>query len=261
MKKDESNNNSRGEAFNEMLRRAMKGSGQENAESSPVNGQTDDKPAFAEPIYRADETDEADEPLPPKGKKAKHGKEDEARDEAAERKEEKKRKKEDKKERARRAFRHFADEDEDFDISLRSLLGGDIFGSKRCDCGEQLHRAMQMIDQEGKGLVVYLNQEGRGIGLMNKIAAYKLQEEGDDTVDANIHLGFQPDEREYGVGAQILSELGVGKIRLITNNPVKRVGLESFGLEIVENVPIVVEPNPYNKRYLETKRIRMGHKL
>lgn len=124
MKKDESNNNSRGEAFNEMLRRAMNGSGQENAESSPANGQTDDKPAFAEPIYRADETDEADEPLPPKGKKAKHGKEDEARDEAAERKE-------DKKERARRAFRHFADEDEDFDISLRSLLGGDIFGSKR----------------------------------------------------------------------------------------------------------------------------------
>ena len=140
-------------------------------------------------------------------------------------------------------------------------LTGDVFGSCRCDCGEQLHRAMQMIDQEGKGLVVYLNQEGRGIGLMNKIAAYKLQEEGDDTVDANIHLGFQPDEREYGVGAQILSELGVGKIRLITNNPVKRVGLESFGLEIVENVPIVVEPNPYNKRYLETKRIRMGHKL
>lgn len=131
MKKDESNNNSRGEAFNEMLRRAMKGSGQEFAESSPANEQTDDKPAFAEPIYRADETDEADEPLPPKGKKAKHDKEDEARDEAAERKEEKKRKKENKKERARRAFRHFADEDEDFDISLRSLLGGDIFGSKR----------------------------------------------------------------------------------------------------------------------------------
>lgn len=128
MKKDESNNNSRGEAFNEMLRRAMNGSGQENAESSPANEQTDDKPAFAEPIYRADE---ADEPLPPKDKTAKHGKDDEARDEATERKEEKKRKKEDKKERARRAFRHFADEDEDFDISLRSLLGGDIFGSKR----------------------------------------------------------------------------------------------------------------------------------
>lgn len=128
MKKDESNNNSRGEAFNEMLRRAMNGSGQENAENSPANGQTDDEPAFAEPIYRAEE---ADEPLPPKDKTAKHGKEDEARDEATERKEEKKRKKEDKKERARRAFRHFADEDDDFDISLRSLLGGDIFGSKR----------------------------------------------------------------------------------------------------------------------------------
>ena len=142
-----------------------------------------------------------------------------------------------------------------------SCMTGDIFGSKRCDCGEQLHRAMQMIDQDGKGMVVYLNQEGRGIGLMNKIAAYKLQEQGDDTVDANIHLGFQPDEREYGVGAQILRELGVGKIRLITNNPVKRVGLESYGLEIVENVPIVVPPNPFNKRYLETKRIRMGHKL
>ena len=142
-----------------------------------------------------------------------------------------------------------------------SCMTGDIFGSKRCDCGEQLHRAMQMIDQDGKGTVVYLNQEGRGIGLMNKIAAYKLQEQGDDTVDANIHLGFQPDEREYGVGAQILRELGVGKIRLITNNPVKRVGLESYGLEIVENVPIVVPPNPFNKRYLETKRIRMGHKL
>ena len=142
-----------------------------------------------------------------------------------------------------------------------SCMTGDIFGSKRCDCGEQLHRAMQMIDQDGKGIVVYLNQEGRGIGLMNKIAAYKLQEQGDDTVDANIHLGFQPDEREYGVGAQILRELGVGKIRLITNNPVKRVGLESYGLEIVENVSIVVPPNPFNKRYLETKRIRMGHKL
>ena len=142
-----------------------------------------------------------------------------------------------------------------------SCMTGDIFGSKRCDCGEQLHRAMQMIDHDGKGIVVYLKQEGRGIGLMNKIAAYKLQEQGDDTVDANIHLGFQPDEREYGVGAQILRELGVGKIRLITNNPVKRVGLESYGLEIVENVPIVVPPNPFNKRYLETKRIRMGHKL
>jgi 3,4-dihydroxy 2-butanone 4-phosphate synthase / GTP cyclohydrolase II len=142
-----------------------------------------------------------------------------------------------------------------------SCMTGDIFGSSRCDCGEQLHRAMQMIEREGKGLVVYLSQEGRGIGLMNKIAAYKLQEQGDDTVDANIHLGFQPDEREYGVGAQILREMGVGKIRLITNNPVKRVGLESYGLEIVENIPIVVEPNEYNRRYLETKKVRMGHKL
>ena len=142
-----------------------------------------------------------------------------------------------------------------------SCMTGDIFGSQRCDCGEQLHKAMRMIEKEGKGLVVYLSQEGRGIGLMNKIAAYKLQEQGDDTVDANIHLGFRPDEREYGVGAQILREMGVGKIRLITNNPVKRVGLESYGLTIVENVPIVVEPNIYNRRYLETKRIRMGHKL
>lgn len=142
-----------------------------------------------------------------------------------------------------------------------SCMTGDIFGSQRCDCGEQLHKSMSMIEKEGKGLIVYLSQEGRGIGLMNKIAAYKLQEQGDDTVDANIHLGFRPDEREYGVGAQILREMGVGKLRLITNNPVKRVGLESYGLTIVENVPIVVEPNEYNRRYLETKRTRMGHKL
>ena len=142
-----------------------------------------------------------------------------------------------------------------------SCMTGDIFGSRRCDCGEQLHRAMQLIAQEGRGMVIYLNQEGRGIGLMNKIAAYRLQEEGEDTVDANIHLGFQPDERDYGVGAQILRSLGVSKIRLITNNPVKRVGLEAYGLEIVENVPIVVEPNEYNRHYLETKRLRMGHKL
>ena len=142
-----------------------------------------------------------------------------------------------------------------------SCMTGDIFGSQRCDCGEQLHKSMRMIEKEGKGLIVYLSQEGRGIGLKNKIAAYKLQEQGDDTVDANIHLGFRPDEREYGVGAQILREMGVGKIRLITNNPVKRVGLESYGLTIVENVPIVVEPNDYNRRYLETKRTRMGHKL
>ena len=142
-----------------------------------------------------------------------------------------------------------------------SCMTGDIFGSRRCDCGEQLHQAMQMIEKEGKGLIVYLSQEGRGIGLMNKIAAYKLQEQGEDTVDANIHLGFQPDEREYGVGAEILREMGVSKLRLITNNPVKRVGLESYGLEIVENIPIVIEPNEYNKRYLETKKTRMGHKL
>ncbi len=142
-----------------------------------------------------------------------------------------------------------------------SCMTGDIFGSCRCDCGEQLHRAMKLIEQEGKGVVVYLNQEGRGIGLWNKIAAYRLQEKGDDTVDANIHLGFRPDERDYGVGAQILRNLGVSKIRLLTNNPVKRVGLEAYGLEIVENVPIVVEPNEYNRRYLETKRLRMGHKL
>lgn len=142
-----------------------------------------------------------------------------------------------------------------------SCMTGDIFASKRCDCGEQLHRAMQMIEKEGKGVVVYLQQEGRGIGLMNKIAAYKLQEQGDDTVEANIHLGFRADERDYGVGAQILRELGIGKIRLISNNPVKRVGLEGYGLNIVENVPMVIEPNEYNRRYLETKKLRMGHKL
>ena len=142
-----------------------------------------------------------------------------------------------------------------------SCMTGDIFASRRCDCGEQLHQAMQMIDKEGKGVVVYLQQEGRGIGLLNKIAAYKLQEQGDDTVEANLHLGFKADERDYGVGAQILRELGIGKIRLISNNPVKRVGLEGYGLDIVENVPVVITPNEYNRRYLETKKLRMGHKL
>lgn len=142
-----------------------------------------------------------------------------------------------------------------------SCATGDIFGSKRCDCGEQLHRAIQLIEKEGKGMVVYLNQEGRGIGLMEKMKAYKLQENGMDTVDANLHLGHAADERDYGVGAQILRELGVGKMRLITNNPVKRVGIESYGLEVVENVPIEIEPNPYNIAYLRTKKERMGHKL
>ena len=142
-----------------------------------------------------------------------------------------------------------------------SCVTGDIFGSHRCDCGEQLHKAMQMVNEAGKGVVLYLNQEGRGIGLMAKIAAYKLQEEGYDTVDANIHLGFDPDERDYGVGAQILNLLGVHKLRLLTNNPVKRVGLEAYGLEIVENVPIEIEPNPFNAQYLRTKKERMGHTL
>lgn len=142
-----------------------------------------------------------------------------------------------------------------------SCATGDIFGSQRCDCGEQLHKSMQLIEKAGKGAIVYLIQEGRGIGLMNKIAAYKLQEEGLDTVDANIHLGFDPDLRDYGVGAQILREIGISKIRLLTNNPVKRVGLEGYGLEIVENVPIEITPNKYNERYLHTKKERMGHTL
>lgn len=142
-----------------------------------------------------------------------------------------------------------------------SCATGDILGSKRCDCGEQLHKSMQMIEKEGKGVIIYMQQEGRGIGLMNKIAAYKLQEEGYDTVDANVHLGFKPDERDYGCGAQMLRHLGVHKMRLMTNNPVKRVGLEAYGLEIVENIPIEVTPNKYNYRYLKTKKERMGHTL
>ena len=142
-----------------------------------------------------------------------------------------------------------------------SCATGDILGSMRCDCGEQLHRSLQMIEQEGKGVLVYMQQEGRGIGLMNKIAAYKLQEEGMDTVEANVHLGFKPDERDYGCGAQMLRYLGVHKMRLMTNNPTKRVGLEAYGLEIVENVPIEISPNPYDYRYLKTKQERMGHTL
>lgn len=142
-----------------------------------------------------------------------------------------------------------------------SCMTGDIFASRRCDCGEQLHKAMQMIDNEGKGVVVYLNQEGRGIGLMNKIHAYKLQEEGMDTVDANLCLGFKADERDYGVGAEILREIGVGKMRLLTNNPVKRIGLEAYGLEITEIVSIEAAPNVCNETYLRTKKERMGHTL
>ena len=153
-------------------------------------------------------------------------------------------------------------EDEPILVRVHSACAtGDILGSKRCDCGEQLHKAMEMIEREGKGVIIYMQQEGRGIGLMNKIAAYKLQEEGMDTVDANIHLGFKPDERDYGCGAQMLRHLGVHKMRLMTNNPTKRVGLEAYGLEIVENVPIEVSPNEYDYRYLKTKKKRMGHEL
>ena len=140
-----------------------------------------------------------------------------------------------------------------------SCATGDIFGSHRCDCGPQLHKAMEMVDQEGKGVIVYLNQEGRGIGLFNKMHAYKLQEEGLDTVEANVELGFDPDERDYGVGANILREIGVRKMRLITNNPVKRKGLEGYGLEITENVALEIAPTPFNEFYLQTKRDKMGH--
>lgn len=142
-----------------------------------------------------------------------------------------------------------------------SCATGDIFGSMRCECGDQLHKAMETIDKEGKGVIVYMNQEGRGIGLMNKIEAYKLQEQGLDTVEANVELGFEADERDYGVGAQILRSLGVKKMRLMTNNPIKRIGLEGYGLQIVENVPIEIIPNPHNLFYMQTKKTRMGHNL
>lgn len=159
-------------------------------------------------------------------------------------------------------FKGTWNEDEPILVRVHSSCAtGDIFGSRRCDCGEQLHKAMEMIDAAGKGVVVYLNQEGRGIGLMEKMKAYKLQEDGMDTVDANVCLGHLADERDYGVGAQILRELGVHKMKLLTNNPVKRVGLEAYGLEIVENVPVETVPNPYNERYLRTKKERMGHTL
>ena len=142
-----------------------------------------------------------------------------------------------------------------------SCMTGDIFGSLRCECGDQLHKSMELIDKAGKGVIVYMMQEGRGIGLLNKIAAYKLQDQGLDTIDANLHLGFKADERDYGVGAQILRNLGVTKMKLLTNNPVKRVGLEGFGLEVTEIVPLEIAPNEHNQKYLKTKRDRMGHHL
>lgn len=140
-----------------------------------------------------------------------------------------------------------------------SCVTGDIFGSCRCDCGPQLHAAMEQIEKEGKGVIVYMNQEGRGIGLLNKLKAYKLQENGRDTVEANLELGFKMDERDYGIGAQIIRDLGISKIRLLTNNPRKRAGLIGYGLEIVENLPIVIKPNPHNAKYLQTKKDKMGH--
>lgn len=142
-----------------------------------------------------------------------------------------------------------------------SCATGDIFGSMRCECGEQLHKAMQAIDREGRGAVIYLNQEGRGIGLMEKIKAYKLQENGMDTVDANLHLGHKADERDYGVGANILHSLGIRKMKLMTNNPMKRIGLDGYGLEITEIIPLEIEPNEYNRFYMRTKKERMGHRL
>jgi 3,4-dihydroxy 2-butanone 4-phosphate synthase / GTP cyclohydrolase II len=140
-----------------------------------------------------------------------------------------------------------------------SCFTGDMLGSLRCDCGDQLHKAMQMVEQEGKGAILYMNQEGRGIGLLNKLKAYRLQEEGMDTVQANLHLGFQTDQRDYGVGAQMLRYLGITKLRLMSNNPKKRVGLIGYGLEIVENIPIIIQSNPHNEKYLHTKRDKLGH--
>ncbi len=142
-----------------------------------------------------------------------------------------------------------------------SCVTGDIFGSCRCDCGEQLHSAMQMVEKEGKGVILYMNQEGRGIGLLNKLRAYKLQEQGLDTVEANVQLGFKMDERDYGVGAQILRDLNISKLRLISNNPKKRAGLIGYGLEIVESIPIESKPNQYNEKYLQTKRDKLGHTI
>jgi 3,4-dihydroxy 2-butanone 4-phosphate synthase/GTP cyclohydrolase II len=142
-----------------------------------------------------------------------------------------------------------------------SCFTGDILGSFRCDCGEQLHKAMQMVEDEGKGVILYMNQEGRGIGLINKLKAYKLQEQGMDTVEANLHLGFGMDERDYGVGAQILRYLNVTRLKLMSNNPKKRAGLKGYGLEIVEIVPIGIKSNPHNERYLQTKRDKLGHEI
>jgi len=142
-----------------------------------------------------------------------------------------------------------------------SCVTGDIFGSCRCDCGSQLHNAMMMVENEGKGVVLYMKQEGRGIGLLNKLKAYKLQEQGLDTVEANLQLGFDMDNRDYGIGAQILHDLGISKIKLITNNPKKRVGLMGYGLEIVENISIEITPNPHNEKYLQTKRDKLGHMI
>lgn len=152
----------------------------------------------------------------------------------------------------------------DDDVMIRvhsSCVTGDIFGSLKCDCGSQLHEALRMVEKEGRGAVIYMNQEGRGIGLYNKLKAYKLQEQGMDTVDANVHLGFKADERDYGVGAQIIRDLNIKKIRLITNNPSKKIGLKGYGLEITERIPLEIEPNKHNKTYLKTKKLRMGHDL